>query len=239
METAQETRKLQAGNAEAPHTRVAFALTEDGLGDLPALPVTQCLQAIEDETAELLSQAVAGDAQALESLLALLRPRAIATALRILRNRDDAEDAVQDAFVKIWRCLPRFEGRSSLSTWVHRIVTNASVDLVRRSGNRWEHVEGAEEQAASTAEYVHNRTPEDAASEVEVQALVRTAIAALPAPHRQAIELRELEDYSYLEISEIARCPLGTVMSRLHHARNRLASDLRVPLGESAERFAA
>jgi RNA polymerase sigma-70 factor (ECF subfamily) len=163
----------------------------------------------------------------------------MATALAVLRSTDDAEDAVQEAFVKIWRSLVRFEGRSSFSTWVHRIVKNASLDLLRRNGNRQvsqAHVDCPTEHAV---EQDSESTPERDFATREIRLLVRDAVSALPRLHRQAVELRDLEEYSYQEMAEIIQCPLGTVMSRLHHARHRLASDLRLPYAESLALAAA
>ena len=73
----------------------------------------------------------AGDSDALESLLEAARPRLAAVALKIVRNRDDAEDVVQDAMMKVWRHVDRFEGRAALSTWLHRIVVNTALDHLR------------------------------------------------------------------------------------------------------------
>jgi RNA polymerase sigma-70 factor (ECF subfamily) len=178
---------------------------------------------------------------ALEELLAGARTRAMAAALKILHNRDDAEDAVQEAFLKAWRCLPTFEGRSSFSTWIHRIVSNASLDLLRRNGSRFGAVDmgDTEESADGLLELASDHTPESELGSLEIQLLVRNAIAALPQAHRQAVVLRELEDCSYLEIAEATRCPVGTVMSRLHHARQKLATSLRDPLGEAIQLYAA
>jgi len=220
---------------------VAFALTETTPGAFSPARMTRGVSGSDDETSKLVDRAKAGDRAALEELLEAVRPRAMAAALKVLRNQDDAKDAVQEAFVKIWRCLARFEGRSSLSTWVHRIVTNASLDLLRRNGRASKMAERTRQplEGAACLHERHDRTPETALADHEAQMLVRTAITALPAPQRQAVELCDLEGYSYLEISEIAQCPLGTVMSRLHHARRKLASDMRAPLGDSVERFAA
>lgn len=184
----------------------------------------------------LVEAARAGDRAAFDRLLAALRPRAMAAALRVLHNPDDAEDAVQEAFLKIWRCLPSFEGRSSLSTWVHRIVTNASLDLMRRSAARAETVERPElrtDQTAATGETASDVTPESELANHEIEKLVRLAVAGLPNAHRQVVVLREFEDYSYQEMAEIIACPIGTVMSRLHHARGKLAQDLRAPIEEA------
>ena len=224
MQTAHETWTLRQGNAGVPHTHVAFALTDAAPTDssVPRMPRGDF--GVDDEISRLTDEAKAGDRSALGKLLEAMRPRAMAAALKILRNQDDAEDAVQEAFVKIWRCIASFEGRSSVSTWVHRIVTNASLDLRRRNGNRSEMADGPDARPEVAAfEHGHERTPEAELGSHEIQAMVRGAIAALPSTHRQAIELRDLEEYSYSEIADIVKCPLGTVMSRLHHARQKLA----------------
>jgi RNA polymerase sigma-70 factor (ECF subfamily) len=223
--------------AESPHHKVANAPTERQALDpgprRPAQNVSGCGGPHEP----LLAAAQTGDRAAFDELLTRQRPRAIAAALRVLHNPDDAEDAVQDAFVKIWRCLPAFEGRASFSTWVHRIVVNASLDLMRRSTARAEFVERSEqphcEVEGSRAEPAGEQTPESELGDREVGVLVRQAVATLPVAHRQVVELREFEDCSYQEMAAIMRCPVGTVMSRLHHARSRLADSLRAPLLEA------
>src|ERR1035437_7498802 len=135
MQTPAEIGTFQRERAEVPHTAGAIRLTD--CSDWPiASGAGQLAEA--DEADKLVEQAKAGDAQSLQSLLAAARPRAMAAALKVLHNHDDAEDAVQDAFLKVWRCLSAFEGRSSFSTWIHRIVTNASLDLLRRNTSRGE-----------------------------------------------------------------------------------------------------
>jgi RNA polymerase sigma-70 factor (ECF subfamily) len=234
MQTAQETWTFERGRAEVPHGAVAIALTE-------AEAETCCEEepGRYDELDPMVERAKAGDSAALANLLMALRPRAMATAVKMLRNSNDAEDAVQEALVKIWRNLAQFEGRSSFSTWVHRIVRNASLDLLRRGPNRNESHPAAESQPGPSIEQRDERTPETELATREIQSLVRGAIAALPPLHRQAVELRDLEDHTYLEMAEIIRCPLGTVMSRLHHGRQRLAVDLRLPCSDSVALAAA
>jgi len=242
MQTAQEIGSFQRRRAEVPHSAVAIALTP-----APAIVVTGEPTAHEDEReaeiGSLVESAQTGDKGSLDALLVALRPRAIAAAMRILKNADDAEDAVQDAFVKIWKSFAGFEGRSSFSTWAHRIVMNASLDLLRRGGARHEtHAAARAEERDETAteiEVTSDRTPESDVAEHELQLLVRSAIARLPLLHRQAVELRELEDYSYQEMADLIQCPIGTVMSRLHHARHRLAEDLVHPFADTFAQAAA
>ena len=194
-----------------------------------------------DEASVLAEQAQAGDAQAMRPLLEQIRPRALAIAMKVLRNRDDAEDAVQDAMLKVWRNLHRFEGRASFTTWIHRIVMNASLDVLRKRPGRAEGMAADErgEDFQPKLELSHDQTPEREVGSAEMQLLVRAAVARLATVHRQAITLREFDDRSYDEIAEVAACPIGTVMSRLHHARQRVAEYLRAAADFEVELWAA
>ena len=194
-------------------------MTHDGP---TARSTTSSVEALPD----LINRARDGDGKAIGQLLRRQRQRAMATALRVLHNPDDAEDAVQDAFLKIWQCLPSFEGRSSFSTWAHRIVVNASLDLLRKQATRAETAEAPERREDSGVnEPAHDETPESELGSREIERIVRQAVAAQPSIHRQVLELREFEECSYQEMAEIIRCPIGTVMSRLHLARGRLAEE--------------
>ncbi len=178
---------------------------------------------------DLIIRAQKGERGAVERLLQEARPRAIAVAMKVLRNPSDAEDAVQDATIKIWRYLPRFEGRASFFTWVHRIVMNSSLDIMRREKLRSEprEYDGDDLSEVGSHEPSHGRTPEVELASAETRQVVRAAMAVLSPVHRDALQLREFEDFSYDEIAERSDCPVGTVMSRLHHARRRLADELR------------
>lgn len=174
----------------------------------------------------------AGDREALQSWLHAVRPRLRAVALKMTRNRDDAEDITQEALLKVWRYVGRFEGRAAVSTWLHRIVVNAALD--RLCARRWEvslsdgrrAPDDGECAGPARAEGTCADTPEDLLGRAEVGAAVRGAMATLSPVHRQVLALRELEGESYQAIARLARCPVGTVMSRLHHARHRLGDDL-------------
>jgi RNA polymerase sigma-70 factor (ECF subfamily) len=240
MQTSGEISNFQLQHAEVPHKAVAIALMDAPVADSDLRLLSHQAMDAPSQVDALVERAIAGDGAALEELLVAMRPRAMSAALKILHNRDDAEDAVQEAFLKVWRCLSSFERRSSFSTWIHRIVTNSSLDVLRRNGNRVEPIERTDRQdKAVEIEPSHEQTPESELSSYQIQLLVRMAVASLPSAHRQAVELREFEDYSYQEMADIIQCPIGTVMSRLHHARNKLADDLRAPLGDSFELFAA
>lgn len=178
---------------------------------------------------DLVLRAQRGDRLAIDRLLCEARPRAMAVAMKVLRNPNDAEDAVQDALTKIWRYLPRFEGRASFFTWIHRIVMNSSLDLLRREKVRTEVRDESTDDVdmcARTFEPAHEETPEALLASKQTSIIVRNAMTVLSPVHAEALALREFEEHSYEEIAEKAACPIGTVMSRLHHARRRLAEEL-------------
>lgn len=178
----------------------------------------------------LLRAAQAGDRAALNALLGWARPRLLTIALRMVRDADDAQDVVQEAMVKVCRHIGRFEQRSSFATWLHRIGTNAALDWLRRQKSRVDHPiaagPGADEGDRPQPASVDDRTPELLLGGAEVDRAVRGAMRTLPKLQHDVLALREIDGASYLEIAKVARCPIGTVMSRLHHARRRLTEVL-------------
>jgi RNA polymerase sigma-70 factor, ECF subfamily len=175
---------------------------------------------------ELVAAAQSGSGEALERLLAEARPKLLALAMRGLGNSDEAEDAVQDAMVKVWRHLGRFEGRAQFSTWLHRIAVNAALDRVRRRGHVHVTSGAPDEHAHDTAEAVLPETPERIYARAETAVVVRGAMARLSETHGEALRLCDLEGESYANIAAVTDCPVGTVMSRLFHARRKLAREL-------------
>ena len=198
---------------------VSFAGTKPPQG-----PVAHSLRDLD----ELIAAAVGGDRAAQNRLLADARPRLVAVAMRVVHDRDDAEDVVQEALMKVCRSLTRFEGRSSFSTWLHRIVVNAALDRLRRHQARRERVSDDDDRelASVDADLVDEQTPERVVSRHETEAVVRGALARLSPSHREVIVRREFDGESYRDLARLVRCPVGTVMSRLHHARHRLADEL-------------
>jgi RNA polymerase sigma-70 factor (ECF subfamily) len=205
-------------------------VTEGGLFADTKAPQTSganSLRGVRDLDA-LIAAACAGDRAALNRLIADARPRLVSVALRIVRDRDDAEDVVQEALLKVCRSLTRFEGRSAFSTWLHRIVVNAALDRLRRHQARRERSADDDDREPSAAgiDAVDEQTPERVVSRRETGAAVRGALGRLSPSHREVIERREFDGESYRDLAELVRCPVGTVMSRLHHARHRLAAEL-------------
>jgi RNA polymerase sigma-70 factor (ECF subfamily) len=211
--------------------------TEGGLIGGTKLPQAREANSLRDLD-ELIAAARRGDRPALDRLLTDARPRLLAVALRVVRDRDDAEDVVQEALLKVCRSLKRFEGRSSFSTWLHRIVVNAALDRLRRHGARRERPADDDDRDVAPADKVDEQTPERVVSRRETGAVVRGALARLSPIHREVLELREFEGESYRDLARLVRCPVGTVMSRLHHARHKLAAELAPAVEAGALRAA-
>ena len=147
--------------------------------------------------------------------------------MRVLGDTDEAEDAVQDAMIKVWRNLGRFEGRAAFTTWLHRIAVNAALDRLRRRGTVPPRGGRARRASITTpAERAVPETPERIYARAETAVVVRRAMAQLSETHGEALRLCDLEGESYATIAAVTDCPLGTVMSRLFHARRKLAREL-------------
>jgi RNA polymerase sigma-70 factor (ECF subfamily) len=187
---------------------------------------------------QMIAAARGGDRVALNRLLTDARPRLLAVAMRVVRDRDDAEDVVQEALLKVCRSLTRFEGRAAFSTWLHRIVVNAALDRLRRHQSRRDRVADDDERDLTPVDNVDEQTPERVAESHETSAVVQDALARLSPAHRDVLVLREFEGESYRDLARLVRCPVGTVMSRLHHARHRLASELAPAVESGALRAA-
>jgi RNA polymerase sigma-70 factor (ECF subfamily) len=175
---------------------------------------------------ELVTEAQDGGREALERLLTAARPKLHALAMRVLGDADEAEDAVQDAMIKVWRNLGRFEGRAAFTTWLHRIAINAALDRLRRRGAVHISAGAPDEHHQHASEEVLPETPERIYARTETAVVVRQAMSRLSETHGEALRLCDLEGESYATIASVTDCPLGTVMSRLFHARRKLAREL-------------
>lgn len=171
---------------------------------------------------EVVDRARDGDRAALEQVLRHHAPAVHAICTRICGPGADGEDAAQDALVAIARGMRGFDGRSALSTWVHRVTTNACIDEVRRRRRRPEPVDTTDAQEPVS----QGRGPEDSAVAAEAQQRVTAALAELPEEFRAAVVLRDVADLDYRSISDILGVPVGTVRSRIARGRARLAGAL-------------
>ncbi len=172
------------------------------------------------DDAALVRAARSGDEAAFGALVRLHQRRAYAIARVITIEHEDAEDAVQDAFLHAYRALGRFDAAYPFGAWLGRIVANAALDLVRRR-----RVRATEEIPADAA--LPFRDPGEQA---ELAARLREALAKLPPRQRAVIVLHDVEGFRHAEIGTMLGMPEGTARSDLHHARammRRALDDLR------------
>lgn len=179
-----------------------------------------------EEDRALILQAKAGDSGAFRKLVERHQRRAFAIAIGLLRSEDDAREIVQEAFLRVHKGLPTFEGGSSFFTWLYRIVSNLAIDAMRRPSRRESEAldpdlgdDGADQPLLSRFE---GTDPFDFVRRGEIRRRIEAALGDLPPYHRGVILMRELEGMSYEEMAEAMGVSKGTIMSRLFHARKKL-----------------
>jgi len=182
---------------------------------------------------DLVRAARGGDAKAFGKLVELHRPRAFAVALRLLRDEHDAEEVVQEAFLRAYRKLHRFDGQSSFFTWLYRIVKNVALDLLRKPFhgeveqflNRVP-VPSHEDLVPGLASRIDASEPFDCVWRRELALELQEALAELPPYHREVIVMCAIDEMTCEEMAQVVRVSRGTIMSRLFHARRKLRTAL-------------
>ncbi len=158
-------------------------------------------------------------------------PQLYSAALRMTRNPADAEDIVQETFLKAYRAYDTFQQGTNLKAWLYRILTNSYINRYRKQQRRPSEVELGELQDL----YLYRRLGEDSGASVSaeeevleqfVDTDVKEALESLPEHFRIPVLLADVEGFSYREIAEIMDIPIGTVMSRLHRGRKALQQKL-------------
>jgi RNA polymerase sigma-70 factor (ECF subfamily) len=175
----------------------------------------------------LVERAQRGDKQAFRQLVERHQRRAFAIAIGFVRDENDAREIVQEAFLRVYRSLDKFQGGSSFFTWLYRIVANLSIDLMRKPARREAELfdnPGVSEEAESFP-FVAQLDGSDPLHVVERRRIaerITEALEALPPYHRSVILMREVDGMSYQEMAEAMQVSKGTIMSRLFHARQKL-----------------
>lgn len=184
-----------------------------------------------EEDRELVHLAQTGDSHAFELLMRRYTPSLTRFLRRFMRDSDDAEDVVQETFIRAYMAINRFRSDSTFSTWIFRIGINAAKDglaLRQRQGPQLSSLGDEEDDSKTLMEARADLdTPESRMETKEAMALLEAALATLPEEQRMSFELRELEGMTYEEIAWQMHCPVGTVRSRIHRARDSLTAALR------------
>jgi RNA polymerase sigma-70 factor (ECF subfamily) len=174
----------------------------------------------------LIERAKRGESQAFRELVERHQRRALTLAMALVRDEQDAREVVQEAFLRVHRGLGSFQGSSSFFTWLYRIVTNLSIDLMRKPARRdAEFDDGREikdELDIPLLARIDGADPQDVVRRGEIRIRIQSALDALPPYHRGVILMREIEGMSYEEMAQAMGVSKGTIMSRLFHARQKL-----------------
>jgi RNA polymerase sigma-70 factor (ECF subfamily) len=177
-----------------------------------------------EQDRQLIVRAQGGDSGAFRLLVERHQRRVFAIALGLVRDEQDAREIAQEAFLRVHKGLAQFHGGSSFFTWLYRIVTNLSIDLMRKPSRREAELHFALEIDDNDAALLPpaENDPYDAVRRTQLSARINDALEQLPPYHRGVILMREVEGMSYEEMAEAMHVSKGTIMSRLFHARKKL-----------------
>ena len=182
---------------------------------------------------DLLRRCQAGDTEAFDELVTRYRTRVFGMIYNMVHSEQDAWDLAQDSFLKAWKSIKRFRGRSSFYTWIYRIVMNVTIDWLRKKqikGAGTEFDDAIQLRQVDPASKTVPKTealPYETMERGEIRVRIDKAIAQLSSEQRAVILMKETEDMQYHEIAETLGCSIGTVMSRLFYARKKLQTLLR------------
>jgi RNA polymerase sigma-70 factor (ECF subfamily) len=174
----------------------------------------------------LIERCLAGDQQAWAEIVQMHWRKVFNLAYKFVGRHDEAEDLTQDIFLKIFRALHTFDRRANFQTWLISISRNLLIDHYR-SRRKERETMARDIDAATLTPASKERSPHGQLEERDVRHLVRTALAELPPALREAVTLRDLQDFSYLEIAARLGLPEGTVKSRINRGRLELARQIR------------
>ncbi len=177
------------------------------------------------EETEMISRCQQGDQQALKEIYDKYHKKVYRIAYGVVRQREDALDIVQEVFIKLFRSIKNFEGRSHFYTYLYRMVMNTTIDYARKAGKKF--VSSLDEEGSFEPPDRVEKGPERILLQKELEERVKLAMNKLPAEQKAALIFRDVEGLSYQEMAEAMGCSIGTVMSRLHYGRKRMQELLK------------
>jgi RNA polymerase sigma-70 factor (ECF subfamily) len=180
---------------------------------------------VDRDEIEMISRCQQGDQDALKEIFDRYRMKVYRIAYGVVRQREEALDIVQEVFIKLFRSIRSYKGRSKFYTYLYRMALNTAIDH-RRKMARSSFSSLDEEGSFDPSEEIE-KGPDRMVLHKELEGKVNLALERLPMDQRMAIVLREVEGLSYQEMAESMGCSIGTVMSRLHYARKKLQELLK------------
>ena len=186
-----------------------------------------------DDDFRLVALAQQGDMRSYDALVTRHRGRIFAMIRNMIHQEADAWDLSQEVFIKAWHALPRFEAKAKFSTWLYRIAHNAVYDWARKrkiesAGELNDEIFERERiDASSFTTPSGGELPDESMANGELRLKIQIALGKLSAEHREVVILKDVQGLSYKEIAETMSSTLGTVMSRLYYARQKLQALLK------------
>ena len=182
--------------------------------------------------AEIVKRVQAGDVAAFDGLIRKYRERLYGIVYNLTSNREDAADLTQDAFIKAFQSIQRFNGQASFFTWLYRIAVNSAVSHLRKARLRsffsLETIDADEPVARDVIDALTDKTGVERDTFTrELQEKLNAAMQKLSIKHRTVVTLFEIDGLSHQEIADVMECSVGTVRSRLHYAKQLLQAELQ------------
>jgi RNA polymerase sigma-70 factor (ECF subfamily) len=189
-------------------------------------PAPQPADLAQEEDEALVARVKRGEVKAFDVLVERYKQRLYATVYHMTANHEDANDLVQDAFIKAFKSLHSFKGQSSFYTWVYRIAVNRTINFLKRRKDRGHFslndVDASVETDPDYVELMSHVTPRREAGLTELQEKLNEAIQKLSEEHRAVVIMHDVQGMTHADIAKVIRCSEGTVRSRLFYARQQL-----------------
>ncbi len=206
--------------------------SNDALGPAGSLGSDDSFE-ITDGDFRLVERAQRGDLSSYDELVTRHRGKIFAMIRNMIHQEADAWDLSQEVFIKAWQALPRFEAKAKFSTWLYRIAHNVVYDWTRKrkidsAGELNDEIFERERiDSSSMTTPSGGDTPDETMSRSELRVKIEAALAKLSGDHREVVVLKDVQGLSYKEIADVMACSIGTVMSRLFYARQKLQTMLK------------
>jgi len=192
---------------------------------IPASSENQVDFNLEDDEA-LVGRTQKGDSTAFDVLVDRYKERLYATVYHMTANHEDANDLVQDTFIKAYKSIGSFRGHSSFYTWIYRIAVNRTINFLKRRKNRNQYslddVDSSIQTDPDLVEMMSHVTPRREAGLTELQEKLNEALQKLSDSHRAVVTMHDIQGMTHADIAKVLKCSEGTVRSRLFYARQQL-----------------
>lgn len=193
-------------------------------------PKAEIAEVLDPPDVELVARATGGEYEAYEELVRRYQRKIYALVYNMTSNKEDAEDMVQDVFVKAYTALPQFKGDSSFYTWVYRIAVNRTINFLKKRKRHpdvsLDDMDQAVERDPAYVELRARESPVRDATLSELQAKLNVALQTLSEKHRTVVVMHDIQGVPHEEIAKVLGCSEGTVRSRLFYARQQLQKEL-------------